>query len=191
MQSIIKNTTSSDKTIQRVQDTQVLKGGVPYNFSNSTGNSDPGSGILRYNNNTAITSVSAIYISIYDVLNNNLTNWLQTWDNNPKTPKGYLTSCNRESEIILNTFAITSIIPLTDYYKINVSYVSGIFPTDNTALMIHFSRTGNEVIQGTYNQNTSSGSSGSSGSGGKPTLELKKNGIVGFLKYSLNKTKSV
>ena len=57
--------------------------------------------------------------------------------------------------------------------------------------MIHFSRTGNEVIQGTYNQNTSSGSSGSSGSGGKPTLELKKNGIVGFLKYSLNKTKSV
>jgi hypothetical protein len=48
------------------------KGGIKYQFSTSTTNSDPGQGYLRFNHPSDPSAVSQIYIDNLDVFGNNL-----------------------------------------------------------------------------------------------------------------------
>ena len=53
------------------------RGGVPYNFSTSTLNADPGNGVVAYSSAT-ISSVTSIYIDNLDQLGNTQTAWYNT-----------------------------------------------------------------------------------------------------------------
>ncbi len=128
------------------------RGGVPYTFSTLTADEDPGNGFIRYNSAT-IGSVSQIFIDNLDHLGNTQTGWYNVWDNSTNSQKGYLTIvAGSPSDTVVNVFSVTSITPATGYYKINVAFVSGTRPTDNTLLAINFSRTGNVGSTPTVNR---------------------------------------
>jgi hypothetical protein len=126
------------------------KGGVRFNFSTITTDSDPGQGVFRYNNAT-ISSVTQIFIDNTDVNAVDVTAWLDSFDDStdPNT-KGYLIiKANSNSNTILNIFRVTgTVVDGTGYRKIPVVYVSGSLPTDALACVVEFSRTGNKGTDG-------------------------------------------
>jgi hypothetical protein len=150
-------------------------GGVPYAFSTTTTDSDPGNGIIRYNSGT-MSSVSFIYIDNLDSLGNTQTGWYDTWDDSTTTAtRGtiYLLGTSVGSTTF-NVFTVTGAVTptggATGYYKIPVSYVSGSLPTNTGSLSVVFSRTGDQGIQGTTGTQGSTGTQGTQGIQGRSFL---------------------
>jgi hypothetical protein len=97
------------------------KGGVPYTFNTSTSDSDPGTGLFRFNNAT-IGSVTQIFIDNLDIQNISQTDWYNTWDDSTATVKGYLVLQERTGTAFdKNIWAVTAVTAATGYYKITVS----------------------------------------------------------------------
>ena len=125
------------------------RGGVPYTFSTTVTEADPGTGVIRYNNAT-IGSVTQIYIDNVDTNSISRTNWYDIWDDSTATVKGYLVIQSRTaSGTNLNVFSISSISAQTGYYRINVAFVSGAsVPSNAEALSVNFLRTGDNGAVG-------------------------------------------
>ena len=125
-------------------------GGVPYVFSTTITDSDPGNGTIQYNSGT-IGSVSFIYIDNNDANSDAQTTWYDTWDDstNPNQ-KGYLIIQGSASgSTTVNVWSITGAVTVASgYYKIPVAHISGSLPTNGATLAVQFSRTGNQGSQG-------------------------------------------
>jgi hypothetical protein len=146
------------------QGTTGNKGGVRYNFSTSTADSDPGQGVMRYNSGT-IGSVSQIIIDNTDVNGISMTAWFDTWDDSTTTAtRGFIYIVGNDAgSTVTNIFQVTGAVSAqSGYYRIPVSHVSGSLPADTTALAIHFARTGNIGTQGA----TGTGTQGATGTQG-------------------------
>jgi len=118
------------------------RGGVPYTFSTTTTDADPGTGVIRYNSLT-IGSVSQIFIDNTDSNGTSQTAWYDTWDDSASAIGRYLTIQSRtQTGTTVNVFTVTGVTSSTGYYKISVGYVSGSLPGSAETLSIAFSRTG-------------------------------------------------
>ncbi len=134
--------------------TNGTKGGVPYTFSTTITDADPGNGVIRYNNAT-IGSVSTIFIDNNDSNSNVQTTWYDTWDDSTNTQKGYLVISGASStSTVVNVWSVTAVTAASGYYKITVSHISGSLPTNGEALSLEFSRTGNVGTQGSAGPST-------------------------------------
>jgi hypothetical protein len=134
--------------------TNGTKGGVPYTFSTTITDADPGNGVIRYNNAT-IGSVSTIFIDNNDSNSNVQTTWYDTWDDSTNTQKGYLVISGASStSTVVNVWSVTAVTVASGYYKITVSHISGSLPTNGEALSLEFSRTGNVGAQGSAGPST-------------------------------------
>jgi hypothetical protein len=125
------------------------KGGLRYNFSTDTADSDPAQGVFKYNNAT-ISSVTQIFIDLLDVGGVDFTSFIDSWDDSTSTIKGYLVILsNDNSDTTANVWQINSLTTATGYRKIGVTYVSGSLPSNNEACVINFYRTGDKGQDGT------------------------------------------
>jgi hypothetical protein len=140
-----------------------------YGFSDTTTDSDPGSGVLRFDNAT-LSSVTKIYI---DLLNGDavtITAWLDALDDAVNGNKGRIRVFKRFDSSTFVDFIVTSVTTATGYRKINVTYIvgNGTF-TDGDGIVITFSGYGDKGdtgAQGTHGDTGTTGSTGSTGAKG-------------------------
>lgn len=124
------------------------KGGIRYNFSTTTTDSDPGQGVFRYNNAT-IGSVTQIYIDIADQGGVDISSYIDSWDDSTNTVKGYLEiKSNTLGDATLNIWQVDSWTTASGYRKLGVTYVSGALPSDSEPCVISFHRAGNKGADG-------------------------------------------
>ena len=177
-------TGTATQGIQGRQGVTGNRGGIPYVFSTTTTDSDPGNGTIRFNN-ASFASVTQIYIDNQDSLTINQTGWFDTWDDSTNTQKGYLVIQGLPSVGLLDSviFSVTSITAATGYYKINVTYVSGgVAFSGGVELALSFSRTGDLGAQGTTGTATQGiqGVLGSQGTTGTATQGATGTSIQGL-----------
>jgi hypothetical protein len=166
------------------------RGNTRYNFSVSIADSDPGTGVIRYNSST-LGSVTELYIDDLSIGSTNSTAWYDTWDDSTSTIKGYLTFQERDSLVNANVhvFAVTgSVVPATGYYKIPVQFISGTsLYADATQLVIAFQRTGDAGIDGATGATGATGVSGATGATGVGATGATGPALLG-IPQSLNTT---
>jgi hypothetical protein len=151
------------------------RGGVPFLFSTTVTDADPGNGIFRYNSAT-IASVTFIYIDNLDALGNTQSTWFDSWDDSSNNAvKGLITMTSATAAgTSVNIFRITGAVTVaTGYYKIPVTYVSGALPTNNAAMSFSFSRVGDQGYTGSQGVIGYTGSQGVIGYTGSQ-------GVIGY-----------
>ena len=129
-----------------------------YTFSTTTTDSDPGTGIFRYDNST-FASVSYIYIDNNDSAGSR-TSWYDTFDDSTSVIKGYLYFTSIEGH--QNIFAVNgSVTVASGYYKIPVTPITGSVQTDGLIFYLMFIRNGDKGPSrsiSTVTSNTTAGS---------------------------------
>ncbi len=131
---------------------------IPYTFSTTTTNADPGGGTLRLNNATQ-NLTTAIYV---DLLASDTTDWttvLDSLDDSTSAVKGHIRLFDRADDSKWILFTTSAVVSHTGYRELTVAVVSAsaASPFSNSdTVSIAFSRTGNV------------GSTGSTGSSGAP-----------------------
>lgn len=124
------------------------KGGIRYNFSTNTTDSDPTQGIFKYNNGT-IGSVTQIFIDLLEVGGVDLTDFLDALDASTNTIKGHVViQSNDNADATLNIFEITGVTTASGYRKIDVNYVLGALPSNAEECILTFTLAGNKGIDG-------------------------------------------
>jgi len=116
-----------------------------YTFSAVTANTDPGTGILKFNNSN-LTLADKLYIDTLDDASTNVHNFLVTIDDSTSSIKGHFKVSNKTNA---NDFALFTISGLTDhigYFTVNCAYVSGSASSfsESEDLLITFARTGDK-----------------------------------------------
>jgi hypothetical protein len=122
---------------------------VLYRFSTTTTDSDPGTGLFRFNN-ADTSQVTFMYINELDFATNaDQSGLIQFWDD----------SSNPSSRSVLNFFGTAgafrgsvnvtgSVTSAAGYFKVPVTFVTGSLPVNNTSYLIEFYRTGDLGPQG-------------------------------------------
>jgi len=119
------------------------KGGLRFNFSDTTTMSDPGSGTVRFNNGT-IGSVTAIAIDDLAYGGADVSAYILSWDDgNPTTKGSIIFKSNVNSTSTYAIFNLTSLTDNVGWTELAVTYVSGSLPANNAELVVDFARTGN------------------------------------------------
>ena len=117
--------------------------GVPYTFSTTTTDADPGNGTMRFNNAT-IASVTNLYIDNQDFNANSMTAFLDAMDDSTNTIKGFIIvkgAAAASTQIAI--FKVTgAIVDGTGYRKVPVTYLSGSLPANNDKVTISFTANG-------------------------------------------------
>ena len=135
--------------------------GISYTFSTTTTASDPGSGILRFNNATP-ASVTEVYIDYEDASANNLSSYLATWDDTDNNGTLIIYQGSDLSRFLIGT--VTSVTDSTGYYTIGVTVTSsGTLPGDALGLSVSFVPAGNNGAAGTNGTNGTNGADGADG----------------------------
>ena len=148
-------------------------GGVTldYTFDSNTGNSDPGTGRLKFNN-TVLSSATQLYISENDDSSVDVTALLQTIDDSTSTIKGHFKISEKSNIESFAIFTIGSASHPGIYSIVNCAYVSS---TANMAgqvfqngddVLITFARTGDLGDTGPQGPTGPEGPSGPSGVAG-------------------------
>ncbi|MBE1208442.1 hypothetical protein [Aminobacter carboxidus] len=116
---------------------------LPFNFSTTTTDADPGAGIFRLNN-AAPGSATAAYIDNVDSDGLTATVVLDTWDDSTNPVRGALTIRSKTNATIRHTYNITgSVVDGTGYRKLTLAYVGGSGTLANGAAhWLIFSRAG-------------------------------------------------
>jgi hypothetical protein len=116
---------------------------LPYNFSTTTTDADPGAGVFRLNNATP-GSATAAYIDNTDADGISATAVLDTWDDSTNTVRGVLTIRSKTNAAIRHTYNVTgSVVDGTGYRKLTLAYVGGSGTlTNGAAHWLMFHRTG-------------------------------------------------
>ncbi len=101
-------------------------GGLGYEFSTSTTDSDPGSGIIRFNHAT-FASITQIYIDNEDGNANDVSGQIDTWDDvTNAVARGYLDIYKSDDATVYRKFKVTgAVTDGTGYRKVAVTPVSG------------------------------------------------------------------
>lgn len=113
--------------------------------STSTADSDPGAGKVKFNHATP-ASITAIYFDNADADTNDVTAWLDSFDDSTNTTKGTLTATDVTAPATKMIFSVSgSVVDGTGYRKVTVAHVSGgtLF-TNARRLAWVFSRTGDD-----------------------------------------------
>jgi hypothetical protein len=140
-----------------------LRGGIVFSFSTITTDSDPGNGILRFNN-TTIASVTQIFIDDVDSFSTNQTNWFTTWAQSTAGIKSYLTiQSSSISGTSICVFSVTGVTAATGYRKISVNYISGVAPSNTESVVLSIARTGDTGSTGATGATGATGSPGAAG----------------------------
>jgi hypothetical protein len=134
---------------------------IPYTFSTTTTDSDPGSGNLRLNNATQ-GSATQIFADNLDSLGIDWQAALDEMDSSTNPTRGYLRLVKTTDISKWILFRLTSVVDGTGYRKLGVEFVdqSGANPFSNTdPVTLHFTQSGNAgdfiedvVFQQTVNQ---------------------------------------
>lgn len=147
--------------------------GAPYKFSTTTTDSDPGTGYIRFNQ-TAASLTTMLYIDNSDVNFVSRSAWFDTWDDSTSGVKGTVMLTFADGNV--NVFQVTgTVVDGTGYRKVPVSYVSGLVQSNNEALSILFSRTGDLGATGPTGPTGAAGVAGATG----PTGPTGATGSVG------------
>ena len=120
-------------------------GGVTfdYTFSTNTAATDPGVGILKFNN-TSLSSATIMYIDDRDDNFNDIQTFLRTVDDSTSPIKGHFKVSEKLDPSKFVLYTVTSITEQTGYFEIAGGYVSGSVTTfaDAEDVIITFARTG-------------------------------------------------
>ncbi|MBA8905500.1 hypothetical protein [Aminobacter ciceronei] len=119
---------------------------LPYNFSTTTTDADPGAGIFRLNN-VAPGSATAAYIDNVDADGVSATGVLDNWDDSTSTVRGVLTIRSKANATIRHTYNVTgSVVDGTGYRKLTLAYIGGSGALTNGAgHWLIFNRTGDNA----------------------------------------------
>jgi hypothetical protein len=148
------------------QGTEGNNAGLRYNFSTTTTDSDPGTGLFRFNAALA-ENVGQIYIDLSDVASVDFSAYLDSWDDSTSPVDGYIEiDSNSNADTTFAIFQLNSITSATGYRKLNVTYLGGGAPSNGEACVIRFSRTGNLGAQGAVGAQGAIGAQGAVGSQG-------------------------
>jgi hypothetical protein len=123
---------------------------IPYTFSATTTDSDPGTGRLRLSNATQNAS-TVIRVNLNDALTNDYTAVLDSLDDSTSTIKGQLRLIKVSDGTKFLLFDITAVNSASGYRNISVTCTggSGTSPfTDSDVLLMCFSRTGDKGLTG-------------------------------------------
>ena len=122
-------------------------GGLPYTFSTTTTDSDPGAGQIRLNNGT-LGSVSQIFIDDSTSASGNpdVSAFILTWDDSTQTSdRGQVTITKKSAQQNFATYKISGAsTDASGYVKLAVTHVvsNGSF-SNSDAVLVSFTRTGN------------------------------------------------
>ncbi|HJP90242.1 MAG TPA: signal peptidase I [Candidatus Limnocylindrales bacterium] len=113
---------------------------IPYAFSTSTGDADPGNGTLRMNNATP-GSVTQLYVDTLDTRGSDVTSLVDFLDDAGGTPSGYVRVFSLANPGKWAVFSMTTVTSASGYRKIAVVAVasSGSFSASE-ALTLTWSR---------------------------------------------------
>ncbi|WP_439501530.1 hypothetical protein [Aminobacter ciceronei] len=119
---------------------------LPYNFSTTTTDADPGAGIFRLNN-AAPGSATAAYIDNVDSDGVTAAGVLDTWDDSTTAVRGVLTIRAKMSATIRHTYNVMgSVVDGTGYRKLTLAYVGGAGALANgAAYWLIFNRNGDNA----------------------------------------------
>jgi hypothetical protein len=121
---------------------------LEYRFGSSTENSDPGVGILKFNN-ALLTNANELYIDDQNVGGIDVQSFLRTIDDSTSPLKGHFRLTNKTNSNDFAFFTITSIAEETGYFRVSCNYVDGAVSfSDNEEIIITFARTGDIGAQG-------------------------------------------
>lgn len=116
---------------------------VTYRFSTATADSDPGSGIFKFNNSD-VSLATFMFISEVDYINSaDQSALIQFWDDavNP-TSKSILNFFTSSGSYRLTANVSGAVVAPGGYFKVPISFVSGVSPANATNYLIEFYRTG-------------------------------------------------
>ena len=123
--------------------------GLPYVFSTTTADADPGNGIFRLNNAT-IASATGAYVDNQDSDAVSQTGMLDTFDDSTNTIHGTLTIRSKTTAATKYVFSVTgSVVDGTGYRKLTLAFVSGAGTIANAeACWLIFTRAGDKGTDG-------------------------------------------
>lgn len=154
---------------------------LPYTFSTTTTDSDPGSGVLRLNNATQ-SSATVIYVDDEDENGNDVSALIATFDDSTSSNKGTVALRHRTDETKFLVFSMSALTDATGYTKLTVSNVvaSGSTPfSASDEVMMSFSRTGDKG-------DTGSVSSAGDGSAASPAITFTADPDTGLYRIGAN-----
>ena len=108
-------------------------GGMVTEFRTATSQSDPGDGRMRFNN-SSLSSVTRIYVDDQDADGNDLSDWIDTWDDYGSSPHAQLLVQNADGGTVA-VFGVTDVAALSGYRRITVTHVAGSTRPDNDDLV--------------------------------------------------------
>jgi hypothetical protein len=94
--------------------------GWSFTFDTATGDADPTTDKLRFNNAT-IGSVTQIYVDLTDNFGNDLTAWLDRLDDSVGTVKGWLRVGSKSDKTKWALFQLTAVTSASGYRKLGVT----------------------------------------------------------------------
>lgn len=141
-------------------------GGLPFVFSTTTSDSDPGSGVVRFNSGTP-GSVTQIYIDDQVEGGEDVQGWLRTFDDSDSTITGVLHVCSRSDTARGFVYNVTGLTEATGYFKVDVAHLvsMGSLFSDTAELAVRFFRTGDKGTTGATGATGATGSAGANGVG--------------------------
>src|SRR5690606_33681419 len=115
-------------------------GGLAFNyeFDTSTADSNPGTGLMRFNNGT-YSSVTEFYISVTDKDTNSLDTVFDTFDDSTSPNKGYLRVMERGNPAKWVLFYLTAVETETGYKRFLLDFIDdngGTFPDTDDVIVI-------------------------------------------------------
>jgi len=119
-------------------------------FSTTVTDSDPGSGVIRFNNATP-ASVTYLYFDNNESGGTDITAWLDSLDDSTNSAsRGELTLTQVDSSTVFFKFKVAgAVVDGTGYRKIPVAYIAGTaLPANGKTLAVIFDRAGDKGADG-------------------------------------------
>ena len=126
--------------------------GLNFTYSTTTTDSDPGSGVIRFNNAT-LSSASLAYVDDADSAGANIEALVLSWDDSTNTAlRGTITLVKRDNPAIFAIWNITGAsVDGSGYSKLSLTYVTGTGSfANNDPVVLSFVRTGNAGVDASY-----------------------------------------
>lgn len=118
--------------------------GNSFIFDANPSEDSPGSGIFSINEPvTSVESAIYIYISRFDSMGNDQTDWLNSFDDSIDPVKGEIVIYNDEGEELLVFQVNGSVVEdeIEDFYRVSIKYIEGnTYPDDGDPTLISFSQ---------------------------------------------------
>lgn len=137
-----------------------------YDYSTTTTDSDPGAGLLRFNNAT-FASITKIFIDDTEVNAADIQTWLATLDDSTNAVKGSVRVVKKSDSSVFRDFQITALEEATGYWKITVTpVVSNGSLSNNDDVIVTFARAGDMGTTGPTGPQGTTGPTGPQGTTG-------------------------